>query len=76
MKMERLEEENCEHAKSAIKARSIRDKQIFHNIPKKLKEDATKIVHNLLEEKLGLNNVRENIKALYYSKTKGHCRLI
>ncbi|CAB4044117.1 unc-13-like C, partial [Paramuricea clavata] len=63
-KLEKLEKENELLSKSIVdlKARSMRDNLIFYNLPETKEENTTDIIHNLLEEKLGVENVRRDIK--------------
>ena len=57
-RLEKLENENALLNKSLIdlQARSMRDNLIFYNIPETIGEEATPIIHKLLEEKMGMKD--------------------
>ena len=63
-RIETLEELNATLQSRVIdlQARSMRDDLIFYNISEKNDENAKEIIHDLLENKLGLENAKENVK--------------
>ena len=63
-RIETLEELNATLQSRVIdlQARSMRDNLIFYNISEKKDENAKEIIHDLLENKLDLENANENVK--------------
>jgi hypothetical protein len=45
-----------------LKARSMRDNLLFHNIDESEEEDCTEVIYSLLEEKLDMPEARSSIK--------------
>ena len=45
-----------------LKARSMRNNLIFYNIDEKEGENTTSLIHNILEEHLGIENASMNVK--------------
>ena len=45
-----------------LQARSMRDNLLFFNIPETAEENKTKIIHDLLEQKLQIEDARNSIK--------------
>ena len=62
--MHKLESDNAELHKAVIdlKARSMRDNLLFYNIEEWEHENTTAIIHDILEEKMGMVNAKEAVK--------------
>ncbi|CAB3983606.1 Hypothetical predicted protein [Paramuricea clavata] len=63
-RIDKLEAENIKlhNAVIDLQARSMRDNLIFYNIQEREHENTTKIIHDLLEEKIGMVNAKETVK--------------
>lgn len=64
VRITKLESENTKLHNAAIDllARSMRDNLLFYNIDEREHENSTKITHDLLEKKMGIENAEKVIK--------------
>jgi hypothetical protein len=60
-RLEKLEQINpaLNHRVIDLQARSMRDNLIFYNIAEKTEENATELVHSLLESQFGIEDAKE-----------------
>jgi hypothetical protein len=63
-RLDKLEKENADLHNGIIdlKAWSMRDNLIFYNLPEIEHENTTKMIHQLLEDKLGMKDVKVQVK--------------
>ena len=63
-RLDKLEKKNADLHNGIIdlKARSMRDNLIFYNLPEIEHENTTEMIHQLLEDKLGMKDAKVQVK--------------